>query len=172
MAASLVFCASTMESHWQCQVLVPHVVLAVLRHHGLSLVWQGEVLGGVCPIPLGWPGSGPAVGTGDSALVHAQHWWDRGALLRALGCQKLWLHGITVAVRMAALQHLFLCFSVGFFNLSCSLCSAVCMIMQNHLFPLVFDLLSQLNIKWSWRNVRWRLFSLVPVSAVMVKIVL
>lgn len=145
----------------------------------MACPWSGRERFWEVSVPSPWAGQDQdllwALGTRLLSMPrapHGQHWWDRGALLRALGCQRLWLHGITVSVRITALQHLFLCFSVGFFNLSCSLCSAVCMIMQNHLFPLVFDLLSQLNIKCSWRNVRWRLFSLVPVSAVMVKIVL
>lgn len=73
LAASLIFCARSVESHWQCQVmmLVPHVVLAVLRPP-----WPVPGLGGVCPfmlvpIPLGWPGSGPDVGAGDLAPTAA-----------------------------------------------------------------------------------------------------
>lgn len=78
LAASLVFRAKSMESHWQCQVtmLVPQVVLALLRPPRPVPGQEGEGLGDVCPfilvpILLEWPGSGPAVGTGDSALTAA-----------------------------------------------------------------------------------------------------
>lgn len=90
--------------------------------------------------------------------------WLEGALCSLNELLVLQMHGLLCPGRSknGCFTLFDFCGSICCFfgNLSCLLCSGLCVVMQNHLFPPVFDLILQLYIKWSLRNVIVRLFSL------------